>query len=178
MMKSIAWVTMRVLLAVALWFVVSAGAYAGASEAEALATLKPRIEMLTAKGWQALRVFFLVSRQEGGYRVLMDPLPAGTATDEQKMYAELYAVAGMTKGISELVCSHRSTQSLCGARFDPAWRVEPKTVKPTFASLVAWTNETESALVPLWSGLCRLAKANGVETRRPAGPIEPLCPPE
>jgi hypothetical protein len=171
---------MRVFIAVALWFTLSASAYAGAPDAapEPLQTLKPRLDMLTAKGWQAIRVFFLVSRQEGGYRVLMDPMPAGTATEEQKLYAELYVAAHLTKGISELVCTHRSTQSLCGARFDPAWRVEPKTVKPTLESLVAWTNETESALVPLWSGLCQLAKANGVEARQPGGPILPLCPPE
>ncbi|NOT42116.1 MAG: hypothetical protein HOP13_16695 [Alphaproteobacteria bacterium] len=167
-----------VLVAVALWAIHSACAYSSAPAPVPLQALKPRIDMLTTKGWQAIRVFFLVSRQEGGYRVLMDPMPAGTATDEQKMYAELYVVAGLTKGISELVCTHRSTQSLCGARFDPAWRVEPKTVKPTLESLVAWTNETESALVPLWSGLCQLAKANGVEARRPGGPISPLCPPE
>ncbi len=167
---------MRVLIADALWLTLSAGAHASAPAPEPLQTLKPRIDVLTAKGWQAIRVFFLVSRQEGGYRVLMDPMPAGSATEEQKVYVDLYVAAGLTKGISELVCTHRSTKSLCGARFDPTWRVEPKTATPTITSLVAWTNETESALLPLWSGLCKLAKENGVEERRPGGPISPLCP--
>lgn len=179
MWKLISGACMRVRIAIVLWFVLFTGAYASEPAPEPLQTLKPRVEMLTAKGWQAIRVFFLVSGREGGYRVLMDPMPEGSATEEQKIYAELYVAAHLTKGVSEIVCTHRSTQSLCGARFDPAWRVEPKTVKPTIESLVAWTNETESALVPLWSGLCKLAKANGAEAaRRPGGPILPLCPPE
>jgi hypothetical protein len=121
-----------------------------------LSALKTRIQILRIKGFQAIGAFFTVTGKKGGYRALFPPTDA-SSTEVQLIYANLYVAAGLTNGTSELVCTNDATRVLCGPPFAPQWRVEPKDANPTAASLAAWTQETEAALEPLWTALCKLA---------------------
>jgi hypothetical protein len=137
-------------------FSIAAPASNDGAVASDLSKLKSRIQILRIKGFQAIGGFFTVTGKKGGYRVLLPPTDA-SSTEVQLIYANLYVAADLIKGASELVCTDGATRALCGPPFAPQWRVEPKHANPNAASLVAWTQETEAALEPLWTALCKLA---------------------
>jgi hypothetical protein len=137
-------------------FSIAAPASSDGDVASDLPNLKSRIQILRIKGFQTIGNFFTVTGKKGGYRTLFPPTDA-SSTEVQRIYANLYVAVDLTKGASELVCTDDATRALCGPPFAPQWRVEPKDANPTTASLIAWTQETEAALEPLWTALCKLA---------------------
>jgi hypothetical protein len=128
----------------------------GITTADNLADLKSRIRILRGKGLESLSAFFEVTGQKGGYRVLFQPFDK-PPTEAQKVFVDLYVAASFVKGSSDLVCSYSATQNLCGGKFHPSWLIEPKDADPTAETLAAWVVETEVAIEPLWTGLCKLA---------------------
>jgi hypothetical protein len=125
--------------------------------ADSLADLKSRIRILRGKGAKSILAFYEVTGEKGGYRVLFNSSNGRPATEVQTVFVDLYVAANFAKGASELVCTHKATQSLCTRKFDPEWLVEPKNANPTVQLLAAWTQETEGVVEPLWVGLCGLA---------------------
>jgi hypothetical protein len=121
--------------------------------------LNTRSDRLQVKAVQSINAFNAVT----GKRLMctvIDPSSKRPETDLLIAYRKLYFAAGFTRGVSEIVCADSATRHLCKPKFDPKWLVYPKDADPTPELLAEWVLETETALEPLWSGLCELAVSN------------------
>lgn len=130
-----------------------------AARTPSLGDLKLRVRLLQIKSLETYgAISALIQPRQYRYTVV-SPGHKGDMSEQTRLFQELYLSATKTGNMMTFVCTDDAVRSLCGPKFDPAWRSDPASLEPTTEALASWVGETEAALDPFWRDVCALALA-------------------